>query len=81
MVEFDKNQAASFAMEIEKREGTTAAEAREKKTMRRARDGVMKEMAFSKFGNSLVDLFINILTCFSKLLWRSLHGKMDKNRI
>lgn len=53
----------------------------EENTMRRARDGVVEEMAFHKLGHSLADLFINILTCFSKLLWSSLHGKMDTNRI
>ena len=49
--------------------------------MRKVRDGFMEEMTFSKYANSLVDLFINLLTFFSRLFWRSPHVKMDKGRL
>lgn len=66
-------------MEIEKRERTTAAEARGK-NYEKDQGRCHEKMTYSKFGSSLIDLFINILISFSRLFWRSLHGKMDKNR-
>lgn len=40
-----------------------------------------KEIVFSEYGNLLDDLFINLLTSFSRLFWRSSSIKMNKNRI